>query len=229
MKTLGLVGGTSWVSTAEYYRLLNQKLNERLGGHQYARCIIHSLNFGEVIALQEAGDSDGVFKLLLDAAIGLERSGAQGILLCANTMHQHAAVIQARISIPLLHIASATAEAIAAKKLLTVALLGTRPTMEMDFFKEKLAEREIAAVIPNEEDRTFIHGSIFSELAKGIFTRETREHYQRIISSLAAQGVQGVILGCTEIPMLIKQEDIGIPAFDTTAIHVDAAVDFALD
>lgn len=228
MKTLGLIGGTSWLSTAEYYKYINQFTNARLGGNEFARLIIHSLNFGEVIRLQQAGDNAALDQLLLDAAVKLERAGAQGLVLCANTMHRSADMLASKLNIPIVHIAEATANEIVRQGLHTVSLLGTRFTMELGFFKEKLAEKEIATLIPEEADRAFIHQNIFDELAKEIFTQETKARYLTIIELQRSRGAQGVILGCTEIPLLLKPEEIPIPSFDTALIHARAAVEWAL-
>ncbi len=228
MKTLGLIGGTSWLSTAEYYRYINQFTNARLGGNEFARLIIHSLNFGEVIRFQQAGDNESLEKLLLDAALKLESAGAQALVLCANTMHRSADMLSSKVNIPIIHIAEATAAAVAEQGLKTVSLLGTRFTMELDFFTKKLTARGIATVIPEETDRAFIHQNIFDELAKEIFTPSTKTRYLSIIEQQRTLGAQGVILGCTEIPLLLKAEEISIPSFDTALIHAKAAVDFAL-
>jgi aspartate racemase len=228
MKTLGLVGGTTWVSTIDYYRLINEGVAERLGGSQSARCIIHSFNFGDIVALNERQDWDGVFELVRDASVNLRKSGAQGIVLCANTLHIVAERVEERVQLPLIHIVDAAAAAIRRSGLERVSLLGTKYTMELPFFKDRLAWHGITAVVPEPGDREFIHRTIFSELGKNLFRDETRSRYLSIIDSLAKQGAKGTILGCTEIPLLIKQQDASVPVFDTTALHAQAAVDFAL-
>lgn len=228
MKILGLVGGTSWVSTVDYYRLINEGINEKLGGLEFAECMIYSMNYGEIKRNNDADDWDANLALISVAAINLERSGAKAIALCANTMHLIADRLQAIIGIPIIHIATATAEAIAKQGLKKVALLGTRFTMERDFFRDKLAARGIKAIIPGDEDRGFIHYTIFEELGRGLFKPETKQRYIDIINKLAEQGAEGIILGCTEIPMLLNSNDVEIPMFDTTAIHSKAAVEFAL-
>jgi aspartate racemase len=228
MKMLGLIGGTSWVSTVDYYRYINEGINQKLGGLEYARCIIWSLNYGEVKRRNDAGDSAGVRQLLTDAARNLKNSGAACIVLCANTMHMHAEYIEEEVKLPVIHIARATAAAIKQQNLTTVALLGTKFTMERDFFKEKLTAQGITALIPGEAERDFIHYTIFEELGRGVVLPETRSRYIAIINDLAARGAQGAILGCTEIPLLISPGDVVIPTFDTTKIHADAAVAFAL-
>jgi len=228
MKILGLVGGTSWVSTVDYYRLINEGINKELGGLEFAECMIYSMNYGDIKRNNDADDWDANLALISSAAINLERSGAKAIVLCANTMHLIADKLQPMIGIPVIHIATATAEAITKQSLKKIALLGTRFTMERDFFRDKLAERNIEVLIPGDEDRGFIHYTIFEELGRGLFKPETKQRYIDIINKLAEQGAEGIILGCTEIPMLLNSEDVDIPLFDTTAIHSKAAVEFAL-
>ncbi len=228
MKTLGLVGGTTWLSTIDYYRYINRGINERLGGVNSAECMIYSLNFADVHTNNEKRDWDGNFKLVLNACEKLISGGAEAIVLCANTMHLLADRISERINVPIIHIAEATADEIRKKDINIIALLGTKFTMEEDFFKLKLAEKGIETIIPDEADRNFIHESIFNELAKDIINPDTKKRYLSIIDKLVSKGAEGVILGCTEIPLLIKQDDVSIPAFDTTLIHSKAAVEFAL-
>lgn len=228
MKKLGLVGGISWVSTTDYYRYINEGINAKLGGLNYAECIIYSVNLQEIHNNNLSDNWEATFSILTQACDSLKKAGAEAILLCANTMHLLADRVEQSIDIPLIHVAVATAKAIEAKGLKKVALLGTKFTMERDFFKEKLAEKGIGALIPNEAGREYIAQKLEAELYKGIVTDETRAGFLEIIGQLAAQGAEGVILGCTEIPLLIKQEHLSIPAFDTTKIHSDAAVAFAL-
>jgi aspartate racemase len=228
MKTLGLIGGVSWISTIEYYRMINEGVNRRLGGAHYAKCVIHSFNYAEIQALNATQDWDGVLRMVMSACEGLHRAGADGIVLCANTMHLIAERLQKRIGLPVIHIADATAAAIERAGLDRVGLLGTRFTMEMDFFTGRLAARGIQVDIPGEADRAFIHQTIFSELGKGVFLAETKARYLACVSSLTALGAGGVVLGCTEIPLLLQHEDCSVPVFDTTAIHAAAAVEFAL-
>lgn len=228
MKTLGLIGGTTWLSTIDYYRVINQLVNERLGGSHSAKILLQSLNFEEVKTLIDADDWDGVGRQFSEAAHLLESAGADCIVLCANTAHRVAETVKRGINIPLIHIAEVTAEAISKKKLVTVGLLGTRFTMEQPFFKERLWNHGIANIIPEDDDRIFIHNSIFDELGKSIFRDETKQRYIRIIGDLQRKGAQGIILGCTEIPLIIKQADTPVPVFDTTVIHSTAAVEFAL-
>jgi aspartate racemase len=229
VKTLGLIGGISWLSTAEYYRQINEGINQRLGGLQYARCIIDSLNFADVAEINKAQDWDAALSLLGASADNLKRAGAEALVVCANTMHVIADRLEARAGIPLLHIADATALEIRRHGIERVSLLGTRYTMELAFFKDRLAWHGITAVAPNAEERDFIHSTIFTELAKNVIRPETRERYVAIIERMEKQeGARGSVLGCTEIPLLVRQSDTTIPVFDTTALHSRAAVDFAL-
>lgn len=228
MKTLGLIGGTSWVSTMDYYKLINEGINEKLGGSEFARCIIYSLNYGDIIRNNKKDDWDANLKLIAEGAKVLEGGGTKGIILCANTMHLIADRLQPLINIPIIHIATATAAEIKKKNISKVALLGTKFTMERDFYKTKLSEQGIEAIIPNDDEREFIHYTIFEELGKNILKEESKQRYISIIKKMVDQGAEGIILGCTEIPLLIKQEDIAVPVFDTTLIHSTAAVEFAL-
>jgi aspartate racemase len=228
LKTIGLIGGLTWVSSQDYYRLLNQLVNERLGGVEAAKVILYSVNFGEIKKLTEAGDWTGIARIICDAARKLEKAGADCMLLGANTMHKIAPEVQAAIDIPLIHIASVTAREIATKGLKKVALLGTRYTMLLDFYKNALAEQGIETLIPALEQIDFINNAIYTELAINQFLAETKQKFLDIINDLEKEGAEGIILGCTEIPLLIKQSDVQSPVFDTTAIHAKAAVDFAL-
>ena len=228
MKTIGLIGGTSWVSTIDYYRLLNEGVNAQLGGSQAARCIVYSFNFGDLIEITKRQDWDTLLDLVADAAINLQRSGAEGLVLCANTLHVIADRLEDRLELPLIHIVDATAAEIRKAGIERVSLLGTRYTMELPFFKERLARHGIVGVTPELADRDFIHESIFSELGKNILRDTTRARFLSVIDTLAKQGATGSILGCTEIPLLIKQSDTSVPVFDTTALHARAAVDFVL-
>jgi aspartate racemase len=227
MKILGLIGGISWVSTVDYYKYINQMVNEKLGGNHFAECIIYSLNYGEVIAKSKANDNDGILKMVTAACMHLQNSGADAILLCANTMHLLYDELQHRVDLPILHIADATAGAIKKQQLKKVALLGTKPTMELDFYKNKLLEHGIEAIVPGSRDRAFIGTSIDEELARGILEQTTKDRYLTIIQELVSEGAEGIILGCTEIPLLIQQDDCEVPVFDTTFIHASYAVDFA--
>ena len=228
MKILGLIGGISWVSTVDYYRLINEGINAKLGGLEFAELMMHSINYGEIKRNEDADDWDNILQMLTDASLNMERSGAKTIVVCSNTMHLIADQLQQNINIPVIHIAIATANAIVEKGLKKVGLLGTRFTMERDFFRDKLTEKGIEILIPEDDERGHIHYTIFEEFGRGIFSAETKQYYIEVINKLVAQGAEGIILGCTEIPMLIKCSDVDIPLFDTTAIHSKAAVDFAL-
>ena len=229
MKTLGLIGGTSWVSTIDYYKYINELANEKRGGLNFAQILLYSISFNEVKSLADKSDWKNLGKLLLGIAKNLENAGADAIVLCANTTHIVAESVEKSIEIPLIHITDATAKEILRRNLKKVALLGTKFTMDNDFYRERLARYEIETIIPNDKERDFIHSSIFEELGKNIFTAETKRKYLEIIENLHARGAEGVIFGCTEIPLLLKPEDCPIPSFDTTLIHARAAVDFALN
>lgn len=228
MKTIGLIGGTSWLSTVEYYRMINQQVNERLGGAHSARILLYSVNFEE---LKPPADRDGWMEIaatLSGIARTLETAGADCLLLCSSTSYMVADIVQRSIKIPLINIAEETSKEIAAKKFKTVALLGTEFTMEQAFFKNWLSEFAITVLIPEKGEREFIHSSIYTEFGRGIFKDETRRKYLDIIDNLAIAGAEGVIFGCTEIPLLIQQKECSLPIFNTTLIHSTAAVDFAL-
>ena len=203
-------------------------VNERLGGVNAAKIIIYSVNFGEIKTLTEADDWDGIAAIMCEAARQLEKAGADCLLIGANTMHKIADEIQAVVKIPVIHVAVVTADAIKKKNLQTVALLGTKYVMQQDFYKNKLAEQNINTLIPEQDDIDYINNAIYTEFGKGIFLPETKKRFLQIIDKLTAQGAEGVIFGCTEIPLLIQPEDCSIPVFDTTLIHATAAVDFAL-
>ena len=216
------------MSSQDYYRLLNQKVNKKLGQHHSARCIIYSVDFQDVMTFKTEGRGDALRKMILDAANKVDYAGADCLLLGANTMHRMADFIAERISIPLIHIGEETAKVIARKGLKKVALLGTKITMEKEFYRDKLTEFKIKTIIPNDDDRDFINYSIFSEFSKEIFSDESRQRYTDIIADMVRQGAEGIVLGCTEIPLLLDQKDFDIPLFNTTEIHVEAAVKFAL-
>jgi len=228
MKILGLIGGISWVSTADYYRYINTFANEHLGGIEYPTCLIHSFNYAEIKKNNDTNDWNSTLNMFAEAGENMKRSGVEGIVLCANTMHLVADELEKKIGLPVIHIASATALEIEKKKLKKVALLGTRFTMERDFFTSKLKDRGIETIIPKDADRAYIHEVIFEEFGRGIFLPETKVKFLSIMQKLIAEGAEGIVLGCTEIPLLIKQEDFNAPLFDTTLIHAKAAVDFAL-
>lgn len=229
MKTIGLVGGTGWISSVEYYRIINEEINRRAGGLTFARCILYSLNYGDIDALNKQDDLEGVFELILDASRRLTSIGADCLLLCANTLHIFADRLGKKINVPLIHIAIATARQIKQQNLSKVGLLGTKYTMEEDFYKTKLADENIETLVPETDDRIFIHDTIMNELLKGIFKKESKDRLLQIIEQLHQQGAQGIVLGCTEIPLIIKAGDTDLPLFNTTVIHSLAAVDFALE
>lgn len=229
MKTIGLLGGMSWESTAVYYQLLNQLVREKLGGLHSAKVIMHSFNFDEIVACQKAGEWDKATAILLDAARKLEASGAELLLICTNTMHTLAPEIEAGINIPLVHIADVTAEAMQEKGVRKAALLGTLYTMEQDFYRERLNKHGVDVIVPSVEERQCVHNIIFDELCQGVFTEGSRDRYRQIMSQLAEQhGAEGIILGCTEIPLLVRAEDASVPLFDTTYLHAKKAVEMAL-
>ena len=223
-----MIGGTGWVSTIDYYKLINEGINERLGGLNYARCILYSLDYGDIARLNKAQDMKGLLDLIINAAEKLNIAGAECILLCANTMHRFAGQVSAAVPLPLIHIAEATASEIQEDKFTTVGLLGTRQTMELDFYKSKLAEAGISTITPNPEERTFVDNTITNELLKNIFTEGAIKEFLKIIDNLVQRGAQGIVLGCTEIPLLIKQSDTSVKVYHTTSIHANAAVNFAL-
>jgi aspartate racemase len=228
MTTIGIIGGTTWVSTVDYYKLLNQKINKALGGDHSARVNLISVNFHDVITYKAEGREDALRKMILDAANKLEYSGAECLLLGANTIHMMAEFIQERITIPLIHIGEETAKVISGQGFRRVALLGTKITMEKDFYRRKLGEYNIETMVPGDDDREFINNSIFKEFSREIFSDETRTEYTRIIGDMKKEGAEGIILGCTEIPLLLDQKDFDLPLFNTTEIHADAAVSYAL-
>jgi aspartate racemase len=229
MNSIGLLGGMTWHSTIEYYRLINAGVQARLGASHSARCVLYSVEFGEVERLQEAADWAALNAFMVDAALRIEKAGAEFLLICANTMHRTAPQVEAALSIPLLHIADVTATEIRKRGLTTVGLLGTRYTMELDFYRERLETRHgLRVLVPEAADRQTVHDIIYDELCRGIIREASRDAYKSIIRGLHHRGAQGVILGCTEIPLLIKQEDYPLPLFDTTALHAAAAVNCAL-
>ncbi|HEX5167982.1 MAG TPA: aspartate/glutamate racemase family protein [Cyclobacteriaceae bacterium] len=228
MKVIGLIGGISWVSTLEYYKLINEGINAKLGDLNAAHCIIYSFNFQDIKRNNDSNNWDLTLKMVTDASMHLQNSGAKAIVLCANTMHLIANELQHKIDIPVIHIASATAAEVKKYNLKKVGLLGTKFTMERDFFSDRLAQQSIDVIIPEDDDRAFIHYTIFEELGRNIVLRQTKDRYIRIVNKLISKGAEGVILGCTEIPLLIQPEDASVPVFDTTKIHAAAAVDFSL-
>ena len=229
MKTIGLIGGMSWESTVPYYRQINEAIKQRLGGLHSAKIILYSVDFHEIEQLQRAGDWEAAGIILAGAARSLETAGAAFLVLCTNTMHKVASSIEAAVTIPLFHIADPTAVEIKRAGHSTIGLLGTRFTMEQAFYRERLsAGHGLQVIVPDTEDRETIHRIIYEELCLGVVKFESRNEYRRIMRSLASQGAQAIILGCTEISLLVNQQDSEIPLFDTTAIHARAAAEEAL-
>ncbi|WP_163858489.1 aspartate/glutamate racemase family protein [Paenibacillus elgii] len=229
MKTIGLIGGMSWESSLLYYQIINQRVKEKLGGHHSAKSLMYSVNFQEIKTLQHQGKWDEATNLMIDSARKLEAAGSDVIVICTNTMHKMAQEVAESVSIPLLHIADATAQAIVKDGMKKVALLGTSFTMEQDFYKGRLTEKfGLEVIVPNEADRKIVHDIIYQELCLGIVNEASKKSYLRIMESLGQQGAEAIILGCTEITMLVSQEDCRIPLYDTTRIHAECAVDFAL-
>jgi len=228
-KTIGLIGGMSWESSAEYYRIINERVRDRLGGLHSARCLMWSFDFADVESLQHAGRWDDATALMIDAARRLERGGADFVVICTNTMHRMADAVQAAISLPLLHIADPTAARIRAAGLRRVGLLGTAFTMEQDFYKGRLADRHgLDVLVPGDADRAEVHRVIYDELVQGRAEPAARQAYRAVIARLVDRGAEAIILGCTEIILLVRPEDSAAPLFDTTAIHAEAAVEWAL-
>ena len=229
MKTIGLLGGMSWESTVVYYQEINRIVGERLGGHHSAKIILHSVDFDEIVHLQHAGDWDGTAEILTDAAKSLQRAGADVLVICTNTMHKVAPQIEERVNLPLVQIADATADAIKRSGIKTVGLLGTKFTMEQGFYKGRLEDRHgLCVIVPEQADREIVHRVIYDELCQGKVLDASRDQYRRIVASVVERGAQGVIFGCTEIRLLIGDQNVSVLTFDTTAIHARAAVDFAL-
>jgi len=229
MKIIGLIGGMSWESSAEYYRIINEKIKEKLGGLHSAKTLMYSVNFEEIERLQHQGKWQELTEIMIDAAKRLEKGGADFIVICTNTMHKMADEIQENVKIPLLNIADATAEKVKNRGIKKVGLLGTKFTMEEDFYKGRLIDKYgLQVLIPNENDRQIVHDVIYKELCLGIVNPESKEKFIKIIKNLVSNGTEAVILGCTEIPLLIKQDDVEIPIFDTTRIHAEAAVEWSI-
>lgn len=230
MKVIGLIGGMSWESSIEYYRVINQLSRDRLGGQNNAQTLMYTVNFHDIEAMQREGRWDDAGAALADAAVRLERGGADFVVLCTNTMHKVASAIESAVSIPLLHIASATAERVVAAGISRIALLATAYTMEQDFYKGILRDRfGLDVLVPDADDRAVVHGIIYDELCLGVVKDASRRAYADIMAKLEARGAQGIILGCTEISLLVKPEDSHVPQFDTTRIHCEAAVERALE
>ncbi|WP_328692244.1 aspartate/glutamate racemase family protein [Streptomyces caniferus] len=228
MKVIGLIGGMSWESTAEYYRLLNELARRRLGGLHSARCVLYSLDFAEIEQLQVQGRWEEAGEILASAARSLEKAGADMVLICTNTMHKVAGQVEAAVGVPLLHLADATADAVRAAGVRKVGLLGTAFTMEQDFYRARLEAAGLDVCVPDAEGRTLVHQVIYEELCLGVVKDESRKEYQRVIGSLVEAGAEGVILGCTEIELLVGPQDSPVPVFPTTRLHAEAAIDVAL-
>lgn len=229
MKTIGLIGGMSWESTTQYYRIINEKINSELGGFSSGKIILYSVDFDEIEYYMRNNMWEKVELILSQAAVKLEEAGADFILICTNTMHKLYSQIQSKLNIEILHIADATAEAILNANIKKVGLLGTKATMELEFYKSRLTSKGIEVIIPKEDDRELVHNIIFNELCIGEIKKESRIEYKRIIKELVIKGADGIILGCTEIPLLINNKDSSVPLFDTTLIHVMKAVEKSLD
>lgn len=228
MKTIGLIGGMSWESSLEYYRIMNEEVKNKLGGLHSAKCILYSVDFEEIERYQAEGDWEKSGELLGEVAQSLEKAGAEIIVICTNTMHKVIGNIEEKISIPILHIADATAKQIQKSEINTVGLLGTKYTMEQDFYKSRIELNGIQVLIPNDEDRNVINKVIYDELCLGKIQQSSREYYKKVIKSLVDAGAKGIILGCTEIGLLVKPEDSEVPLFDTTVIHAIEAVNIAM-
>lgn len=228
MKTIGLIGGTGWVSTLEYYRLINSGINKKLGGHNSARCILYSVNYDDINKFNQLEDHEGVYNIVLSAAKILKTAGVDFLVLCANTLHQYVERLDLETELPIVHIADATASEIKSKGVSTIGLLGTKFTMEMDFYSARLEKAGIKTLVPGKDDRLYIHNAIMNELLKEEFRTETKKKFLQIIGDLQQQGAAGIVLGCTEIPLLIKQADLMLPVFNTLQLHADAVVDFAV-
>jgi len=229
MKTIGLIGGMSWESTQTYYRLINQKVREQLGGLHSAKLILYSVDFSEIEALQHQDDWEGAAKILVAAAQSVQSAGADFLVICTNTMHKVAPQIEQATAMPLLHIADATAKALLSDGITSVGLLGTQFTMEQAFYRERLEQKGITVIIPNHNERTVVHRIIYDELCQGIVNPESKAAYLDVVAGLAARGAQAVILGCTEIGLLIQASDTQVALYDTTDIHADQAVALALN
>lgn len=230
MKTIGLIGGLSWESSIEYYRIINQTVKDKLGGLHSAEIVMYSFDFEEIKEMQHQGKWDEATQAMINAAKRLEKAEADCVVICSNTMHKMAEAVQAAIQIPLLHIADATAEKIKSQELKTVGLLATNFTMEEEFYKGRLIEKHgLEVITPEAEERLIVHKIIYEELCLGKILHSSKEQYKKIIDNLVEQGAEGIILGCTEITLLIKAKDSQLPLFDTTLIHAQSAVEYAIE
>ena len=227
-RVIGLLGGMSWESSAEYYRLVNELVRDRLGGLHSARCLLASVDFADIETLQLSGEWSAAGEILAEAARGLEAGGAELLLICTNTMHKIAGQVQAAVGIPLLHLGDVTADAVKAAGLTTVGLLGTAFTMEQDFYRDRLTSHGLTALVPDAADRAEVHRIIYDELCLGVIREESRQIYRGVIGRLIEAGAQGVILGCTEIELLVSADDSPVPVFPTTYLHAEAAVKASL-
>ncbi|UCD01744.1 MAG: amino acid racemase [Promethearchaeota archaeon] len=229
MKLLGLIGGMSWQNTIEYYKVINQMINERLGSWNSAKILLYSCNFEEILPLQNKNKWDKILEIISKICTKLEKAECSALVICSNTMHKIAEQVQDNISIPLINVIDETAKIIKKKNIKNIGLLGTKFTMEEDFYTLKLKNiYNLNPIVPIKNDRTYIHEAIYGQLAQGIFLNKTKEKFLEIMKKLEEGGSEGIILGCTEIPLLIKQEDINIPLFDTLKIHLKSAVDYCL-
>lgn len=229
MKVIGLIGGMSWESTTTYYQVINQTIKEKLGGLHSAKCILYSVDFAEIEEYQAKGDWEKSAQVLAKAAQKLELAGADCIVICTNTMHKVAGQVEMAVKIPLLHIATLTAQSLIGENIRKVALLGTKYTMEQNFYKEKLVEKKIQVLIPNDADRELVHRVIYDELCVGSISEISKRKFLKVIDKLAAAGAEGVILGCTEIGLLVKQKDTKVRLFDTAQIHARNAALYAIE
>jgi aspartate racemase len=229
LKTIGLIGGMSWESSTEYYRLINEEIKKKLGGLHSAKCILYSLDFDEIERYQADGDWESAGIILGNVALSLEKAGADFIVICTNTMHKVINYIDEKINIPILHIADATANQIQKSKIKTVGLLGTKYTMVQDFYKSRIEANGIKVLIPDKEDIELINEVIYEELCLGKIERTSKEYYKKVIKKLVDKGAEGIILGCTEIGLLVKPEDSEVPIFDTTVIHAIESVKQAIE
>ncbi len=229
MRTIGLIGGMSWESSAEYYRIMNEGIRDRRGSTASAQCLLWSFDFSEIEELQHRGDWDSLTSRMIDAAQRLETAGAEILLICTNTMHLMAEEVQAAVNIPLLHIADPTANRIKAAGFQKVGLLGTAFTMEHDFYKGRLTQQHgLQVIVPNDADRAMVHRVIYDELVAGMVKSESRDEFREIIARMVEDGAEAVILGCTEIMLLVQADDCSVPIFDTTTLHAVAAIDLAI-
>ena len=229
MRTLGLLGGMSWESTLPYYRIVNERVRERLGGLHSARLVLYSVDFAEIERLQHAGDWTAAGRVLADAAYALQRAGAEALVICTNTMHRVLEAIEETVDIPVLHIADSTARRMRAQGVKTIGLLGTRFTMEQDFYSGRLEENGFVVLTPDAAQRADVHRIIYDELCLGTVEDTSRERYRGIMADLVRRGAEGIILGCTEICLLVGAADTSVPVFDTTQIHAEDAADWAID